>query len=317
MESPSDSGLKGLWFKKEREKRMTILLLAALLPPIILLIWIYKLDKIESEPPRLILKLLLFGALSCIPAAIIESVLSGILPNIISPYQFGTLYQFVFYFLVVAWTEEGVKHFALKHGSWRNPAFNYRFDAIVYATAAALGFAAAENVMYVFQFGIQVAALRAVTAIPGHCIFGIYMGYYYGQAKHCEQNGDSAGRRRYMFLSMFMPVMLHGFYDFCATLDYALMTIVFLVYIVILDIFAFRSIKRFAREDEHIPGTAEDGDFGYGTGDPYEKYRQGTYGDYGDTTYTNWQNQHSGGWQNGTGQQTDDDDPFGIGPLSH
>ena len=39
---------------------MTILLLAALLPPIVLLVWIYKMDKIESEPPRLILKLLLF-----------------------------------------------------------------------------------------------------------------------------------------------------------------------------------------------------------------------------------------------------------------
>ena len=121
---------------------MTILLLAALLPPIVLMIWVYRLDKIESEPPRLILKLLLFGALSCIPAAIIESIAGGLLERVISPYQFGTLYQFLYYFLVVAWTEEGVKHFALKHGSWKNPAFNYRFDAIVYATAAALGFGA-------------------------------------------------------------------------------------------------------------------------------------------------------------------------------
>nr|MCR5134560.1 PrsW family intramembrane metalloprotease [Clostridiales bacterium] len=113
---------------------MTILLLAALLPPIILMIWVYKLDKIESEPPRLILKLLLFGALSCIPAALIEGFAGGLLSNVVPPYSNGTLYQFLYYFLVVAWTEEGVKHFALKHGSWKNPAFNYRFDAIVYAT---------------------------------------------------------------------------------------------------------------------------------------------------------------------------------------
>jgi hypothetical protein len=153
--------------------------------------------------------------------------------------------------------------------------------------------------------------MRAVTAIPGHCIFGIYMGYYYGQAKHCQQTGDTSKQHMYQFLSIFMPVLLHGLYDFCATPEYAPMTIVFLVYIVILDIFAIRSIKRFAREDEHIPGTAEEGDPGYGNGDPYKDYRSGTYGGYGDTTFTGWQNsQHDG-------QQGGDDDPFGIGPLSH
>ena len=292
---------------------MTILLLAALLPPIVLMIWVYRLDKIESEPPRLILKLLLFGALSCIPAAIIESIAGGVLERVISPYQFGTLYQFLYYFLVVAWTEEGVKHFALKHGSWKNPAFNYRFDAIVYAAAAALGFAACENVMYVVQYGIQVAAMRAVTAIPGHCIFGIYMGYYYGQAKHCQQTGDTSKQHMYQFLSIFMPVLLHGFYDFCATLDYAMMTIIFLVYIVILDIFAFRSIKRFAREDEHIPGTAEEGDPGYGNGDPYKDYRSGTYGGYGDTTFTGWQNSQHDGQQGGNLQ--DEDERVTVSPA--
>lgn len=308
---------------KKEESLMTILLAAALLPPIILMIWVYRLDKIEKEPPRLIIKLLIFGALTCIPAAIIESVAGELLTRVF-PFGYGTAYTFLYYFLVVAWTEEGVKHFALKHGSWKNPAFNYRFDAIVYAAAAALGFAAFENVMYVFQYGFEVALLRAATAIPGHCIFGIYMGYYYGQAKYCEQHGDLAGRRQYQFLSIFMPIMLHGFYDFCATLEYDLMTIVFLVYIVILDIFAFKSIRRFAREDEHIPGTAEEGDAGYGA-DPYRDYRQGTYGGYGDTTYTNWQNQQNdndwqnqqnGQWQQGSGQNSDDD-PLGIGPLSH
>lgn len=295
---------------------MTILLLAALIPPIVLMVWIYRLDKIEKEPPRLILKLLLFGALSCIPAAIIEGFAGNLLGSVISPYQFGTLYTFLYYFLVVAWTEEGVKHFALKHGSWKNAAFNYRFDAIVYAAAAALGFAAAENVLYVFQYGLGVAAMRAVTAIPGHCIFGIYMGYYYGQAKYCEQRGERGKCRQYQFLSLFMPIMLHGFYDFCATLNYSLMTVVFLVYIVILDIFAYRSIKRFAKEDEHIPGTAEEGDPGYGAGeDPYAQYRQGTYGSYGDTTYTGWQNQQRGR-QNGGYNGGDDNDPFNIGPLS-
>lgn len=48
---------------------MTMLLLAALLPPLFLMIKIYKLDKVEREPGGLIVKLLIFGVLTTVPAA--------------------------------------------------------------------------------------------------------------------------------------------------------------------------------------------------------------------------------------------------------
>lgn len=51
---------------------MTILLLAALLPPLFLMIKIYKLDKVEKEPGGLIVKLLIFGVLTTIPAAFLR-----------------------------------------------------------------------------------------------------------------------------------------------------------------------------------------------------------------------------------------------------
>ena len=41
-----------------------VLLLAALLPAIILLIRVYKLDKIEKEPRPLLVKLVIVGALN-------------------------------------------------------------------------------------------------------------------------------------------------------------------------------------------------------------------------------------------------------------
>ena len=45
-----------------------VLLLAALLPAIILLIRVYKLDKIEKEPRALLVKLVIVGALSGVAA---------------------------------------------------------------------------------------------------------------------------------------------------------------------------------------------------------------------------------------------------------
>ena len=229
---------------------MLILFLAAVVPPLYLMARIYKLDKIESEPPRLIARLFLLGCFSVIFAAIIEGILEAILGALVQ--QNSVLYRLLLYFLVVALTEEGVKYACLRKGSWNSPDFNYRFDAVVYAAAVTLGFAAAENIEYVFMYGLSTALVRAATAIPGHCIFGIYMGYYYGMAKYHASYGRRDQAKTYLGLSLIVPVLLHGFYDFCATAASELYILVFYAYIIILDIIAIRQIRKLSREDRPI-----------------------------------------------------------------
>ena len=58
---------------------MEIILAAALLPAIILMIYVYKQDSVEKEPIGLLLALFGFGMLSCIPASILEEVFTGFL----------------------------------------------------------------------------------------------------------------------------------------------------------------------------------------------------------------------------------------------
>ncbi|MBQ3051862.1 MAG: hypothetical protein IJC96_08230, partial [Clostridia bacterium] len=53
---------------------MSYLLFFGLIPPIILLIYIYKLDKIEKEPPKMILRLFLYGIFSVLPAMFLEAI---------------------------------------------------------------------------------------------------------------------------------------------------------------------------------------------------------------------------------------------------
>ena len=231
-----------------KDKRMEILLAAALLPPLVLLFLMYRADKVEKEPPAVILKVFLFGVLSTIPAIVIETFGDALLRNVMGGAPLW-LYNIFMFFLVVAWTEEGVKHFALKIGTWQNPAFNYTFDAILYSAVAALGFAAAENVEYVLGYGLQVAVMRAITAIPGHCIFGIYMGFYYGMAKFWDVRGDKGRRHRAMFMSMLVPILLHGFYDYCASANDDILILVFFAFIIILDVMAIRTVRKMARLD--------------------------------------------------------------------
>ncbi len=230
-------------------------MLAALVPPLFLLWKIYNMDKIEHEPPKLIAKLFIFGALMCLPAGIIESFGDAIIQNVLP--QGSLIYFFVDAFLIVALAEEGVKRFILKKLTWNHPAFDYHFDGVVYAVTASLGFAALENILYVFgagtlSDGMALAATRGLLSIPGHCIFGIFMGLYYSQAKHAERMGDSAALGQAKRNSLLVPVLLHGFYDFCLFTGNAIFMAIFFVFIVLVYIGAYRTIRRYASEDRPL-----------------------------------------------------------------
>lgn len=232
---------------------LQILLIAALLPPLLLIVYIWKLDKIEKEPAGLLVKLFFFGCLTTFAAMILEAIGERILVGIFGAAYNSLIAQAILYFVVVAWSEEGVKRFVLRRVTWNHPAFDYRFDAIVYAVAVSLGFAALENIEYVFGYGgLAVAGVRAITAIPLHCIAGIFMGHYYGEAKMAETRGDASGAKRYLFLSLFVPILIHGFYDFCATRESGLLTLIYWVFVIILDIIAIACVRKYSRTDARI-----------------------------------------------------------------
>lgn len=232
---------------------MYFLIAAALLPAVLLLLYIYRKDCVEREPPRLLAKLLLFGVLSAVPAILLERLLGGMIDLLFGR---GLLYTAVSNFIGVALVEEGCKLFFLKRGSWRHPAFDYRFDGIVYAVFVSLGFAGIENVLYVLQYGLSVAGPRAVFSIPGHMAFGVFMGLYYSEAKAFFCVGDLQRSRARLRRALVVPVLLHGAYDFCLSVNSGALTLVFFVLVVLLDVHMLRTVRRCAANDAPMPGTA-------------------------------------------------------------
>lgn len=229
-----------------------MLAIAALLPAVFLIAYVYKKDTIEKEPRELLWRLVLFGALSTIPAAIIELVLEQLLWEFYSPWDL--IYQVISNFLIIAVAEEFWKRQVVLRLAWNHPAFNYRFDAVVYSVCAAMGFAALENVLYVWDGGFYVAVSRALLAVPTHAVAGVLMGCYLGEAKVCEHRGDWAGRRKNMALSLLYPVLAHGFYDFCLMRGTNSSMLAFILYVVTIDIVAVRQINRSSREDAQVHG---------------------------------------------------------------
>lgn len=224
-----------------------IILWLALIPSFLLIWLIYRVDKIEKEPIGLMIKLFIAGALTTIAASILESIglfaIGFVLPEV------DWLYNLIFYFIVVGGSEELVKYFALKKLTWNQEAFNFRFDGIVYAVAVSLGFAAAENFSYMLGMGVGVIGIRAITAVPMHCITGIFMGHYYGEARRLEDIGDSERARNWRRLAVIVPLLLHGFYDFCASMESSFFSTLFLVYVIVIDIVSYRMVRHLAQND--------------------------------------------------------------------
>ena len=162
------------------------------------------------------------------------------------------VYTILLAFLVVAAVEEGTKYWLLKRRTWNHPAFNYRFDGIVYAVFVSLGFAAYENIQYVLHYGLSVALPRAFLAVPGHMSFAVCMGIYYGRAKLCEGWGDYDGVRKNLRTGYLFAVFLHGFYDACAMIGTTRATILFLAFAALMFFKVYRQLKRESLTDAPV-----------------------------------------------------------------
>jgi RsiW-degrading membrane proteinase PrsW (M82 family) len=184
---------------------MIILILSALLPVLLVLLYINYSDKHEKEPKKLLIISFSLGAvLSVILALIMYFGFDIILPL---KDDFNIKQQIIKAFLVVGFTEEFSKYIIVKYYAQPKKDFNEPFDGIVYAVMVSMGFAATENIIYVTQGGFDVAMLRALTAIPAHATFGILMGYFMGLAKFSKY------RVSLNLLGLFLAILFHGLYD--------------------------------------------------------------------------------------------------------
>lgn len=224
-----------------------ILLTAAVIPAVYLLIRVYQADRVEKEPPLLLASLLFLGILSTSGALLAERFGTWVLSLFFT--QETLLYRLLLYFIVVGGSEEGAKYLLLKLRTWRSPAFNFQFDGIVYAVFVSMGFALWENIGYVMHYGLGTALIRALTAVPGHACFGVFMGVWYGCAGKYERYGRQASSAVCRKLAFIVPALLHGCYDFTASMPGYRHFTIFLLFVVLLFTVSLRLVRKIARND--------------------------------------------------------------------
>jgi hypothetical protein len=153
-------------------------------------------------------------------------------------------------FLVIGPAEELCKFLAVRLYVYRHPEFDEPLDGIIYAAAAALGFASLENVLYVIDFShggeIQwgMLAARSLMALPGHVIFAATWGYGLGRRKF---NANWP-----VWATLVAAAALHGAYDF--VLMYPPARPLCLVFMAVMVPVLVRQIRSLRRDSPFRPG---------------------------------------------------------------
>lgn len=181
------------------------LFMLAFAPGLFILLYVYLRDRYERENPITVLRIFVWGTVAVLPAIQLEHLLAPAARNL---HGASTASLAVSVFLVIGPVEELCKFAVVWFGMYHSKEFNEPMDGLVYATAAAMGFASVENFLYLHYHGTDAAPVRALLAVPGHLFFSGIWGYHLGLAKFKLDQGATI--RGALVASSF----LHGCYDF-------------------------------------------------------------------------------------------------------
>ena len=252
--------------------------LVALIPAILLCIYVYAKDKVEKEPAGLLLILFFAGAAACIPSSLLERAIVGWFDKLFeAQVSFGPdgtpYYQSVSAdiahkalcsFLGFALIQVIVKWLLVVLITRRSKHFNYLFDGIVYSVFVSLGYAACENIHYAAVNGWDRLSLRTVTTLPSHLFVGIVMGYCYtlwhfysaAQKKEKQLVADKILDKRKIrssvvwgIVNVAVPAVLFGVYSFAGSFTSGIMVTLFYALVITTYIFCFVKIHSIAKND--------------------------------------------------------------------
>lgn len=218
------------------------------LPAIVWLLFWLREDKKHPEPLHIIIACFLFGGISVIGSIFLE--------KLSLPYVVKSQYVMV---LVWAGIEEVLKFFSAKWGGLTKGSYNEPIDAVVYLLAAALGFAAIENTLYLldpfgsgnFLEGIVVSNFRFIGASMLHFLSSVVLGSFIAFAFYKSPRM----RRIYTLFGLSTAIALHAVFNLLIIKDALKHTTVAFIVVwicIIVCIGLFERIKRLSPLSEEI-----------------------------------------------------------------
>ena len=224
----------------------TLSFFIAISPIVVLGLYIYNKDK-NKEPKKVIAKMFAGGLLSAVATICITFILRFLFPGIdkVDDYR-GSMQLFLYSFCFISLVGVLIKWLIVYFFSYKDKEFDELYDMIVYSIFVALGFACAQNLFYIYNYGLVLGVVKMFSSIPSHAAIAIFMGYFLALSKLAFYNGNLKKYKKYMALSIFAPAFLHGTYDYFLFLANPVMIYIFLIFITVLYIMAYHNIRELA-----------------------------------------------------------------------
>ena len=229
---------------------MILIVITALLPAFILGWWIYKKDSARPEPLNQLITAFFYGVGSAFVSMVISSLMAVMGMMV---YDLGSFAGAVSTALFAAALPEEVAKLTML---WlflrKNPYYDEYLDGIVYAACIGLGFAGAENILYLLQSEnwALTGIVRGVTAVPAHFAIACAMGYFYSK----RHFGDRSNVTKVCILAV--PILIHWVYDALAFSEgiYPALSVVISILFILLIWRVYKSTMRriheLQRQDE-------------------------------------------------------------------
>lgn len=179
---------------------MFVLLTVAIAPGLALFSYFYLRKQIAKEPSKTLFHTFLYGAVITFPIMFIQHVFE-------EEHIFDN--EFLRSVLFASGIEEFFKWLILLLLIYRHVEFEDAYDGILYGASVSLGFATVENVLYLLTYGTDIAFIRALLPVSSHALFGVVLGYYFGQAKFASQEKQF----QFLFIAFLAPFSLHLAYN--------------------------------------------------------------------------------------------------------
>ncbi|MSQ08244.1 MAG: PrsW family intramembrane metalloprotease [Dehalococcoidia bacterium] len=197
------------------------ILISALAPGIFWLWFFLRGRSYRPNPRRLVAGTFFLGMVSVIPAGLIEFVLAPDVPDDIGA-SVGAAAGVMF--LVVGPVEELSKFFAVRLWAAKSLHFDEPLDGLVFAAAASLGFATAENVFYALQYGPEVMVVRGPLSTVAHVVFGSFWGVALARAHLAPK------RRDIIITGLLFAAGAHGVFNFAIVTGYWWVSVLLVVF---------------------------------------------------------------------------------------
>ncbi len=224
------------------------------------IVWLcYYLQKdLHPEPKKMIVKVFLWGSVITIPVFFIQIGLSELLGSL----QALTFFKYypiavdiIKWFLIIALTEELLKYVIVRISALKSYALDEPLDAMLYMVVAALGFAAVENILYLFspiglmsfdailEATIWITVIRFIGATFLHTLCSATLGYFVAMSFF-----DTKKRLQLTMIGILAATLLHGLYDFSIMTLHApfvyVIPIVIIIELAVFVISAFDKVKK-------------------------------------------------------------------------